>query len=451
MRIAFVPIDNRPVCYNLAKDIVAVDEGNEIILPDRNLLGGLSSAASKKEILRWLENLSDIDAMVISLDTVAYGGLVQSRRSQDNLDEIKSDLSVLKQILKSQKCKIYAFSSIMRISNNNYNIEEKVYWSEYGEKIFKYSYDSDFKNQLQNPEQYGIPQSIIDDYLKTRNRNFEVNKIYLNWQKEGLFDTLIFAKDDSGQYGLNVSEARQLQNLGAKVQTGADEIPLSLLARTLNKNIKIYPFYTSEKDKTLISKYEDIAVEQSVKNQIDLAGFTLSEDVSSADLVLVINNFEVEQGEIVMKVDTKNFDGSIPDFDKSCLYADIRFANGADNNFVEEILKKQYNTEKFYGYAGWNTTANTLGSLLCMAKFKYNAVKYNDNAFRKLQFIRFSDDWAYQANVRQTLESLIDITGLMENFNVKILDFLNLDKPIKCNYTYPWNRFFEIEVDCEFN
>ena len=34
---------------------------------------------------------------------------------------------------------IYAFSSIMRISNNNCNEEEKSYWDKYGKKLFDYS------------------------------------------------------------------------------------------------------------------------------------------------------------------------------------------------------------------------------------------------------------------------------------------------------------------------
>ena len=81
----------------------------------------------------------------------------------------------------------------MRISNNNYNEEEKLYWAEYGKKIFAYSYNF-HKNGTKTHSE--IPQEILEDYLNTRNRNFEVNKIYLDWQKEGLLDTLVFSKDD---------------------------------------------------------------------------------------------------------------------------------------------------------------------------------------------------------------------------------------------------------------
>ena len=57
---------------------------------------------------------------------------------------------------------------------------------------------------------------ILKDYLKTRKRNFEINKIYLDWQKEGFFDTLIFSKDDCAEFGFNVEEAKTLERLGGK-------------------------------------------------------------------------------------------------------------------------------------------------------------------------------------------------------------------------------------------
>ena len=42
MKICFLPIDNRPVCYNLVKDIVAIDDDIELYLPPRDFLGDLT-------------------------------------------------------------------------------------------------------------------------------------------------------------------------------------------------------------------------------------------------------------------------------------------------------------------------------------------------------------------------------------------------------------------------
>ncbi len=41
MKICFIPIDNRPVCYNLAKEIAKIDENIELYsTPIRRRLGG---------------------------------------------------------------------------------------------------------------------------------------------------------------------------------------------------------------------------------------------------------------------------------------------------------------------------------------------------------------------------------------------------------------------------
>ena len=384
-----------------------------------------------------------MDKMVISLDTIAYGGLIPSRRSPATFEEIKEKTKVLKEILISKKAEIHAFSSIMRISNNNVNQEEKEYWKDYGTKIFNYSFNL-HKNGTTETD---IPQEILEDYLNTRKRNFEINKLYLEWQKEGIFKTLIFSKDDCAEFGLNVKEAQELEKLGGFTKTGADEIPLSLFARAIDKKVKIAPIFIEDNQKHLISNYEDIPIEKSVLSQIELGGMEVTSE-ENADIVLIVNNFKNNQGEIVMKKPTEPFKGELKLPQKAYAIADVRFANGGDNEFVKELFKNDLNNDNFYGYSAWNTSANTLGSLLCALKVKFNAENYDKKAFTKLQLIRFLDDWAYQANVRQQIKSPA-ITDKMTDFENKLKSIFNTN--FKTSYSFTWNRLFEIEVNIEFN
>lgn len=434
MKIAFLPIDNRPVCYTLAKYIAQIDESIEFFLPPRECLGDLTKTADIENLISWLENLPKVDSLILSLDTLVYGGLIPSRRSTETLEELEERLARIKPLLRNKK--VYAFTSIMRISNNNYNEEEKEYWSKFGKKIFEYSFSGGVNKA-------DIPDEILDDYLATRKRNFEVNKIYLAWQKDGLFDTLIFSKDDCAEKGFNVEEAKELEKLGGKTKTGADEIPLSLLARSIDKKIKVFPEFLEPDCKNLISNYEDVSIEKSVLGQLELAGFEVSSP-DDADIVLIVNNFRNKQGELVMGWATEPFDGKLVLPDKPFAVADVRFANGADNAFVEQLLEK-IDLENFYGYAGWNTSANTLGSLLCAMKVKWQAKQYNSQAFAKLELVRFLDDWAYQANVRAQIEKPIDIRNLMQPYETRLNNVLKL-APSKLDYTYPWKRKFEVEV-----
>lgn len=456
MKIALIPIDNRPVCYNLAKEIADIDGSLELILPERRFLGGLSSNADVDAVYRWLCNIPDVDAIVVSLDTIAHGGLIPSRRSKDSLEEIKNRLQKFKDKFREKSNgNVYAFSSVMRISNNNVNEEEKEYWKDYGTRIFEYSH-----NFHQNfSDETDLPDGIINDYLSTRNRNFQVNKMYIDWASEGIFNTLVFSKDDCAQFGLNVLESQILdkfaneKNVKAFVKTGADEIPLTLLARAVcnlnNASPKISARFLAPMYKNLISKYEDISIEKSVKGQIELAGCQYAKH-DKEDIELFVNNFEQGQGEIVMGVKTLPFSGQFNLSKKPYIIADVRNANGADNIFVDKLLKKNLDFDNFYGFSAWNTSANTLGSLICAAIVRFFAKDYNDEAFRKLQMVRFLDDWAYQANVRQAMKAkstrpdFRKLEKLMVPFEKKLQKILLISPKIK--YKFPWKRFFEVEI-----
>ena len=142
MRIGFLPIDDRPVCYTLPELITQCNSDIEILMPDRNSLGNLTKYADTERIFEWLRGLENLDALILSLDTAAYGGLISSRRCPETFEQIKEKILKLKEILKEKSCKIYAFSSVMRISNNNVN--EETLLGQVGQK--------DFRLLLSNPQ-----------------------------------------------------------------------------------------------------------------------------------------------------------------------------------------------------------------------------------------------------------------------------------------------------------
>ncbi len=452
--VTVVPIDNRPVCYDLIKQTALSDKNINLSLPPEDLLGGLTKNSDINGIINWIESLENTDFLIASLDTIAYGGLIPSRRSTDSFDIVKSRIDKFVQIIKEKNIKVFASSSIMRISNNNVNEEEKEYWSLYGEKIFKYSYKY---HKTGNKTSNDIPSWILNDYLNTRNRNFNLNKYYIELKKQGVFDTLVFSKDDCAEFGLNVMEAEELKKLSFNIdnvfiKTGADEIPLVLFSRAVNsdKKIKIAPVYMNPDSINKISKYEDISVKEAVETQIELAGAFVS-DVNNADLILLVNNFKNEQGELVMNKYEPLFEGDLILPDKSYFIADILNANGADNNFVNKLFEIG-DWKNFLGYAAWNTTGNTLGSAISCAMTYFKAKNPNKNEFIKLQIIRFLDDWAYQANIRSKIrEKRENLSSDILKSNIKPFETVILKKLKSKNinpvYSFPWNRFFEIEIN----
>ena len=155
--------------------------------------------------------------------TVCYnGGLITGRRSLEDLKTITARLDRIKKwkSLCQMPLTIMAQSSIMRISDNYDNTEEKEYWAKYGREIFEWSAclhklaqgEKPIPGLLESLERR-IPEPIRKDYLDTRRRNFSINMSLLKGMEgdktQRFLDYLIFSQDDSGAYGLNVSEKRK--------------------------------------------------------------------------------------------------------------------------------------------------------------------------------------------------------------------------------------------------
>ena len=473
-KIAFVPIDNRPITYLLTEQITDIDNNLKLFMPKRELLGGLVKPSNINAVLDWLQNLETVNLIVLSLDTIAYGGLVSSRRCPETYEDIKTRILKLKEILKTKKkenpnLKIYATSSIMRISNNNINEEEKEYWNKWGKRIFSYSY---YQHKSRVLKEYNcvyniIPNDILEDYLDTRKRNFEINKFYLELLKEEIFNYLVFSKDDTGEFGLNVEEANFLEdlikkeNLPAIVKTGADEIPLGLLLRGISgdKKVKIDVIFSHPESKNLISRYEDISIEKCVLAQINLGVKNAEITNINPDITLFVNNFQNLQGELVFLDCINEFKGKIPKFETPYIIADVSNANGSDNGLIEEIFKNGLNGN-LLAYSGYNTSANTIGSALIIGLISNFAKKegmFNEKAHKKLLITRFLDDWGYQANVRKIIQKREDKNFIEElelnldkfkSFEDKIKNFTKEDFNVK--YILPWKRSFEIEIEVDY-
>ena len=140
-------------------------------------------------------------------------------------------------------------------------------------------------------------------------------------------------------------------------------------------------------------------------------------------------------------------------FDKSKNYAiaDVRYANGADDEFVSEcVVDEPADMKHFFGYSGWNTTANATGSLMSVAVLKFIAQGkgyFDEKKFKELMFVRLADDWAYQANIRQMLRKgdSRSCSELFKPYISKIAHYLGMREPDTAFY-FPWNRTFEIGI-----
>jgi len=503
MKVSLLPLDDRPVTY-LWPQMLAKVAGVQADVPPRAILGSLERSADTDSLTDWIAkqfSKSDNNACLLCLDSVLYGGLINSRRSDETQEQIEQRLyNVLGKPLPNRKgeamtqrgrADVLAQSSIMRISDNYDATEEKKYWERYGREIFAWS---ELMHRLSVERGVGngrleqfearVPADIRADYLQTRRRNFAINRQLIEYVPSQKIQRLVFSQDDSGAFGLNVLEKERLVKLAESLRVqeqvalyaGADEVLGTLLAFALirfavrngERKPKCAVLYTNEDGAEQQSRYEGQKISESVANQLKACGIGVtpnSVDISEVDFVVIVHTSETVQGDHITlpglqdlsSVPTKQSVDAAVDYcnriEKPLVICDVAYTNGSDPRLIEALLEAKHAFRNVISYAGWNTAGNTIGSALALAVARWFAtsVEHKNNLadeHKEALFIRLMDDWAYQTAVRKELNGQVDssrIAELMQPYAERVAAALGI-KSGETTYTFPWNRTFEIEI-----
>jgi hypothetical protein len=488
-KILLVPIDDRPITYQFPQLIASVAGVSAAVAP-RNLLGSRQGSVNTQALSHWLvDKLASRqpDAVAVCLDSLIYGGLVASRRSDDSenvvLERIKN-IGEWKHI-NDKSPAVYAQSSIMRISNNYYNNEEKSYWSQYGREIFKWSQllhqqeRSFLKDQSELKEvEAKIDPEVRKDYLATRERNFHVNLKLIEYVQAKAIDFLIFSQDDTGELGLNVLEKEKLlascngQRLtNVMAYCGTDEVLMTLLARWLGLNSDRRPrislHYSPHEGRAVLSNYEGKTIEETIRAQAKAAALDVAEMTGDlGDLAVIVHTGGHVQGDHMwlsghpdlraLKTDAivENTMQLLEQMHVPTIICDVAYSNGSDPALMTRLMGRKDLVNKLWGYAGWNTTGNTVGSTLALGVARWYAnqnVVDTADAFRQAMFVRFADDWVYQTQVRPQLsgEPSEELLNQLMMPLVRQLFTLFDFEPKNIKFKFPWQRTFEVEVCVE--
>ena len=97
MKILLVPLDDRPC--NLYFPKILPYSNQEVLITPKSIMGNKKKSAKIDKLKIWIKtNLSDCDYLVISLDTLIYGGLIPSRIHHTPLEELIFNLDFVKEI-----------------------------------------------------------------------------------------------------------------------------------------------------------------------------------------------------------------------------------------------------------------------------------------------------------------------------------------------------------------
>lgn len=493
MKAILVPLDNRPVTYLLPR-LVANIAGVHATLPPRHLMGSLQRPSNVNALGDWLDGaLKDErpDALLVCLDSLLYGGLIPSRRTEDAVADVQKRCDVLMRWKKQNPSlkSVLAQSSIMRISDNYDNTEEKEYWNRFGREIFGWS---ELLHKVQrgdsvaaaalNVAESRVPPAIRDDYMKTRMRNFQINRQLVSAVKAGALDFLALSQDDSGEFGLNVVERDKLvaqaqsEGVTPKVMAyaGADEVLLTLFCRWLvsqsnNERPAARVSFSPSMGESIPSRYEGQTIGESIRNQLRAANIEVVESEQGCDFTVVVHTSGDRQGDHILlngQSDLRDLNTrksveetmkTLRECNKPFVLLDVAYSNGSDPILIDALFEEPDLLDKMWGYAGWNTSGNTFGSGLAIGVARWFATRKNvspaqaDRALKQCLFVRFADDWAYQTQIRKQLNGPVqpnDLAPLMTPL------FGTIGKALKYQPEFvklglPWQRTFEVEIDVE--
>ncbi len=384
-RILFVPLDDRPPCLQWVVKMGEIGDA-EVVAPPREMLGKFTEFGKPDEIIAWLnkQNLQSFDAAIISVDMLAYGGLVAMRENETDLQTAQKRLALIREIKKrAPKLKIYASSVMMRLAPTGNVVNES-----YRENMAKWaeiSVDENLKKETNELEKK-IPAEALKNYKLARVRDLQINLAAIDLVKERIVEQLILGQDDAKPKGVHVADRERLiaevskLKLQSKigVQPGADELSMLQLARVLSDKYQFQPrikaIYSSDTIKNQFMPYEDRPLHQTVSFQIESIGAKEVQNEKDADILFYVyaSRYEKGRAETFVQEIKKRFvnekDGiGIPISNaKPFIIADVDpkgDIQGADPNFTE-ALKMNLVILRTDGYAAWNTAGNTVGTAL---------------------------------------------------------------------------------------
>lgn len=436
-KIMLIPLDERPCNYNYTAQM-AGDTDFSVILPPKSILPQKKTVGNHDSIARFMLNsANDCCGAIVSIDALVYTGIIPSRLHDLSVEEMRRRAEKLRQLkLSNPQLKLYAFSLIMRCPSYSSGDEEPDYYEEWGRQIHRYgvinhkiSLSIATREEKEELAQINkkLPKKYLNDYIERRNKNIQINEFAIDLAAEGIIDFLIIPQDDSAPYGFTAQDQKRIrahiakkeQQFNVYMYPDADAVENTLLARMINKSLKrcplIYPKFASGLGHSVIPPYEDRPVIETIKYQIMAAGGLVATSASEADIILMLNTpnkkfCEASDSAALLSQDyavnrtqlelLEYADYAVNVLHKPVCFADIALANGGDKSLFE-LLRIKGLLYKLAGYAGWNTSSNTLGTAIPMSILYW--IYGMRQAHLDALALRYLEDIGYMSVVRADL------------------------------------------------
>ena len=484
--VLYVPQDDRPVSLQYTVD-TAREAGMTVLTPPQHLISGKTYQGQADQIMAWVEqNAGRADVMVLSTDTLIYGGLVDSRKHNIPLSTLQNRLKRIEGLkARNKNVRIYGFGTVMRSPRASGGGTEPAYYAEYGSTIFQIAalqdkLDSGSLTQEETQKlKASVPVEYLQDWFDRRQKNMKINKELIDETRSGVFDYFALGHDDTSQLSQSALEGRYLNKYSKDISVekygsfpGADQLGLLLMARSRTDVSTekptfsvIYPLGGGGKT---LPGYEDQTIDKTIAQHVEAVGGTMVTQGKPTVLLAVNTPLTTSTGESenfenfpMISNSTNAFVDRIQqavDSGVNVSVADIAFNNGADNTLVSAMYKRDL-LYKIGAYNGWNTASNTVGYAIAQGLLLKSM---SPEGHRDMLTQQYLDNWAYQANIRKDIYRMQDsirtdnvrysgeLNERLESYlGERIQDFA--EKYLKINprtvkATFPWGRLFETDI-----
>ena len=491
-KIVYLPLDERPC--NALFPVRLFSDVFDIAAPTK--LGYKKDAVKWDTVRDFLEeNVPGADGLVLSMDMLLYCGLIPSRLHHLSREEVRDRMDYLRDLRRRNPgMTVYAYQCIMRCPSYSSSDEEPDYYEDCGREIFLLG-EARHKHQegLCETEELErlsrqVPEDALNDYLQRRAFNLSFNLEALELVKEGVIDELVFPQDDSARYGFTAMDQEKVRgrisqlrlNSRVLLYPGADELGMTIMSRMLlhmeGRHPLVYVRMASVTASQQIPPFEDRPLGETIKYHLISAGCRIATSENEAEIVLGVTypgcqglDIHAVKENVREYAVTRNLvelmlalEGAL-DRGKIVTLADDAYANGGDPEVIS-LLEQMHLTGRLHGFAGWNTSANTMGTAIAMGV--HALICGITPAHRDFLAERYLEDAGYCGTVRaEVMEQ--DLPGLgYDYFNIgeargevsrrvgrRLREYADRELPSIADHIeildvwMPWKRVFEVGLD----
>lgn len=490
-RVAYIPIDNRPVNKERV-EYLAQSVGIELLMPREELyrtaLDNMepnadgSTMGDREALCQWLlETDAVCDHFIISLDQMTSGGLVSSRWLSNT--DLSFEYEIIDTILAlCQNNTVYVFDTVMRLASTvgyqGYQLDEYNALRAYGRVERKLLAQEALKlENIVSGYAYASNGNLIDielpeearaSYHASRERKLKIADYFLRLSGDATDFIYIGVDDSSPQNTIQTNEIQYIKALMGErgtLSAATDELGLCCLARMASEfygEVAVNVSYFGPGKDQPADGYDIGTLDESVQVHLSALSATQKEKGEEALQVLFLtygstNSHREELMEKLKENQKEHIPTAVVDVSEQ------------PQIFAEMLIgDDEINLCQLLGYSSWNTAANAIGIALSQSTARYSYLRFAEcstaqaNAgFLKAMTFSYIKDISYKCFCN-SIEGLMNDASVcsaacvIERINngsliISFKEYAAL--PYGCiavsDFRYPWNREFEMTFRIE--